>query len=162
MVKVLLVTTGQNTVRHTLEAMERIDLCVVDMNDYKLFTKEYFVADLRDILKAFAAQLLLTWRCPYILPSDIFTLPIYGALNLHPSLLPAYPGVNPWDAIYRNGEIVTGVTLHKITMQADDGEVICQQEFSILGIAYEEARKISDSVAGTMVSCFMKTLCSNV
>lgn len=162
MLRVLLVTTGYNAVRNSLEAMERIDLCVVDMNNYQSCTKEYFLTDLRDTLKAFATQVLLTWRCPYILPSDIFTIPIYGAFNLHPSLLPAYPGVNPWDAIYRNGEIVTGVTLHKITMQADDGEVVCQKDFSILGVPYEEARKISDSVAGTMVSGFMKTLCSNV
>lgn len=156
MVKVLLVTTGQNAVRNTLSAMKDIDLRVVDMTDYQSETKESFLTQLRNILKMSAAQVLLTWRCPYILPAEIFTAPEYGAFNLHPSLLPAYPGLNPWDEIFRNGETVTGVTLHKMSMQADAGEIICQQEFSILGVAYEEARKKSDTIAATMISDFLK------
>lgn len=156
MVKVLLITTGQNAVRNTIAAMEGIDLGVVDMSDYQSCTKESFLMDLRDILKRLAAQVLLTWRCPYILPSDIIKVPEYGAFNLHPSLLPKYPGLNPWDEIYRNGETVTGVTLHRMTMQADAGDIICRQEFSILGVAYEEARKISDTIAGTMICDFLK------
>lgn len=162
MVKVLLVTTGYNAVRNALSALEYIELWVMDMSDYQSETKESFLADLLKLLRRSEAQVLVTWRCPFILPAEIFTFPEYGAYNLHPSLLPAYPGLNPWDAIFRNGEIVTGVTLHRIAMQADKGEVVCQQEFSILGVAYEEARKISDRVAGTMISGFMKILCSNV
>lgn len=158
MVRVLLITTGQNAVRNTLSAIEHIDLCVVDMRDYQSETKESFIKDLWKILQRSEAQVLVTWRCPFILPTEIFSVPEYGAYNLHPSLLPAYPGLNPWDEIFRNGEIVTGVTLHRMTTQADDGEIIYQQEFSILGAAYEEAREISDTVAGTMISGFMKII----
>ena len=155
MVKVLLVTTGNNAVRMALSAMKHIDLCVVDMNDYQSVTQKIFLMDLKDILLKSAAQVLLTWRCPYILPSDIFTVPEYGAFNLHPSLLPAYLGLNPWDAIYRNGETVTGVTLHKMSIQADAGEIVCQERFSIAGIPYEDARMISDTVASNMISDFI-------
>lgn len=155
MVKVLLVTTGDNAVRMALSAIDNIHLYVVDMNDYQSVIKRSFLKALRDILLKSGAHVLLTWRCPYILPSDIITVPEYGAFNLHPSLLPAYPGLNPWDAIYRNGETVTGVTLHKMSIQADAGEIVRQERFSIAGIPYEDARAISDMVASNMISDFI-------
>lgn len=155
MVKVLLVTTGDNAVRMALSAIDNIHLYVVDMNDYQSVIKRSFLKALRDILLKSGAHVLLTWRCPYILPSDIITVPEYGAFNLHPSLLPAYPGLNPWDAIYRNGETVTGVTLHNMSIQADAGEIVRQERFSIAGIPYEDARAISDMVASNMISDFI-------
>lgn len=155
MVKVLLVTTGDNAVRMALSEMKSIDLWVVDVYDCQSATQKSFLMDLRDILLKSGAHVLLTWRCPYIIPSDIFMVPEYGAFNLHPSLLPAYPGLNPWDAIYRNGETVTGVTLHKMSIQADAGEIVRQERFSIAGIPYEDARTISDMVASNMISDFI-------
>lgn len=154
MVKVLLVTTGHNAVRDTLAAMGNVDLCVADINEHLSGTKESFLSGLRDLLHESAAQVLITWRCPYILPQEIFSIPEYGAFNLHPSLLPRYPGLNPWDEIYRNGETATGVTLHRMTDRIDSGEIISQVQFSILDMEYERAREISDRTAAAILESY--------
>lgn len=151
MVKALLVTTGYNAVRDTLTAMKNIDLYVEDMNNHQSDTKECFLTYLQDILHRLDVQLLITWRCHYILPLEIYTIPVYGAFNIHPSLLPEYSGLNPWDEIYKNGETISGVTLHRITDAIDSGEIIMQKEISLLNIDYEEARKISDNTAATII-----------
>lgn len=55
------------------------------------------------------------------------------ALNLHPSLLPKYPGRNPFAEVLEAGEIETGVTAHKLTQKFDGGEIYDQWHLPILG-----------------------------
>lgn len=155
--RVLLITTGLNCVREALAAREDIALEVVDVNDCTEVDKAAFLYSLKELVWKRELQLLITWRCPYVLSDEIFSVPEYGAYNLHPSLLPAYPGLNPWDALYADRVTMTGVTLHKMTKHVDIGDIIIQQEFSILGLSYAEARKKSDMIAALMISDFLKT-----
>jgi len=45
------------------------------------------------------------------------------AINFHPSLLPRYRGPNPFYWVIRRGEIVTGITAHRLEAQADAGAI---------------------------------------
>lgn len=66
-----------------------------------------------------------------ILPRVIWEIPPYGALNIHPSLLPAYRGAAPipWSII--NGEKMTGVTIFRIREGIDTGEIILQRSYPL-------------------------------
>jgi methionyl-tRNA formyltransferase len=61
------------------------------------------------------------------LPPEIFTLPRYGTLNVHDSLLPAYAGFSPiiWALI--NGEPEVGVTAHMMDDSLDGGDIVLQR-----------------------------------
>lgn len=50
-------------------------------------------------------------------------------LNLHPSMLPKYPGANPVDEQLSSHETVFGVSLHELTDRFDSGEVVAQKSF---------------------------------
>jgi len=53
-------------------------------------------------------------------------------INLHPSLLPKYPGRDAWAQALAAGEKVTGCTVHYVDAGIDSGEVIAQREVPIL------------------------------
>jgi phosphoribosylglycinamide formyltransferase 1 len=53
-------------------------------------------------------------------------------LNIHPSLLPKFPGLEAWKQALAAGEAVTGCTVHYVDEKIDHGDIIAQKEVSIL------------------------------
>ncbi|MGN7613866.1 methionyl-tRNA formyltransferase [Magnetococcales bacterium HHB-1] len=53
------------------------------------------------------------------------------AVNLHPSLLPAYRGPTPFYWVLLHGQQKTGVTAHRITPGIDEGDILLQKELDI-------------------------------
>ncbi|HEY2102040.1 MAG TPA: phosphoribosylglycinamide formyltransferase [Chthoniobacterales bacterium] len=53
-------------------------------------------------------------------------------VNIHPSLLPKFPGLEAWKQALAAGEKITGVTVHYVDDQIDHGDVIMQREVPIL------------------------------
>jgi phosphoribosylglycinamide formyltransferase 1 len=52
-------------------------------------------------------------------------------INIHPSLLPRFPGVHPIDDAIAAGVDVTGVTIHYVDEGIDTGPVILQEEVPV-------------------------------
>jgi phosphoribosylglycinamide formyltransferase-1 len=53
-------------------------------------------------------------------------------LNIHPSLLPKFPGLEAWKQALAAGEKVTGCTVHYVDEKIDHGGIIAQREVPIL------------------------------
>src|SRR5882757_6360280 len=53
-------------------------------------------------------------------------------INIHPSLLPKFPGLESWKQALVAGETVTGCTVHYIDERIDHGQIVAQREVSIL------------------------------
>lgn len=66
-----------------------------------------------------------------ILPEEILSLPRYGFLNLHFSLLPLYRGAAPVQRALQNGETTTGVTVFQLDKGMDTGPIYSQLETEI-------------------------------
>lgn len=66
-----------------------------------------------------------------ILPVDVFTLPKYGSINLHGSLLPKYRGAAPIQWALINGDTETGVTTFFLKEKVDTGNMILQEKIII-------------------------------
>ena len=66
-----------------------------------------------------------------ILPKQIISIPIHGAVNLHLSLLPKYRGAAPIQWALMNGDEETGVTVFQISEKVDTGDILAQHEFPI-------------------------------
>jgi phosphoribosylglycinamide formyltransferase 1 len=53
-------------------------------------------------------------------------------VNIHPSLLPKYPGLEAWKQALAANETQTGVTVHYVDELIDHGDIIAQREVPIL------------------------------
>jgi phosphoribosylglycinamide formyltransferase 1 len=53
-------------------------------------------------------------------------------INIHPSLLPKFPGLEAWKQALAAGEKITGCTVHYVDAQIDHGDIIAQREVPIL------------------------------
>ncbi|MFH1198513.1 MAG: methionyl-tRNA formyltransferase [bacterium] len=86
-----------------------------------------------------------------ILPPEVFTLPKFGAFNLHGSLLPRYRGAAPIQWALINGDSETGVTTFFLKEKVDTGAMILQEKIDILtednfGILHDKLMEIGANV----------------
>lgn len=82
-------------------------------------------------IKALAPDYIFSFYYRQLLNEEILSLSAAGAFNLHGSLLPKYRGRSPLNWVLINGESETGVTLHRMSNQADAGDIVAQQRVSI-------------------------------
>ncbi len=91
--------------------------------------------DLSDAGAALAARLapdlILSVFYRSLLPDAVLDAATLAALNLHPSLLPAYRGRAPINWALVHGERQTGITLHHMARRADAGDIVAQRPVPI-------------------------------
>ena len=83
---------------------------------------EAFLAELRGL----QPELIAVVAYGQILPPDLLSLPRFGCLNVHTSLLPRYRGAAPIQWAILNGETETGVTIMKMDAGLDTGGILTQ------------------------------------
>jgi methionyl-tRNA formyltransferase len=99
--------------------------------------------ELQKWIKEKNVSLIIVYKMPFLLKKEVYSIPKYGSINIHPSLLPQYRGPNPWFWIYFNMEKESGVTIHRIDEREDHGEVLAQTKFDIkLGVNLKELQSI--------------------
>jgi methionyl-tRNA formyltransferase len=86
-----------------------------------------FLQKLRD----WKIDLVISIACPQIVREDLLQLPPEGVINIHGALLPKYRGKLPSFWVLANGEEKTGVTVHYMNEDLDDGPIIVQKEVPI-------------------------------
>ncbi len=74
---------------------------------------------------------VLTLAYGQIVPQSVLDVPKYGAYNLHGSLLPVLRGASPLRYCLIENHTVTGVTLMKMILEMDAGDILAQSSFSI-------------------------------
>jgi len=78
-----------------------------------------------------AVDLVVLARYMRILPKRIVAAYPHRIINIHPSLLPYFPGAAPYRQAFESGVRVHGCTAHFVTEQLDQGPVILQDVFHI-------------------------------
>ncbi|MDD5448610.1 MAG: methionyl-tRNA formyltransferase, partial [Actinomycetota bacterium] len=66
-----------------------------------------------------------------LIPPELFNIPPYGFVNLHPSLLPRYRGSAPIQRAIMDGADITGVTTILLNERLDAGDILLSQEVEI-------------------------------
>ncbi len=84
-----------------------------------------------DICKKYNIDLIALARYMKILtPNFVWRYP-NRIINIHPSLLPAFPGALAYAQAYERGTKIVGVTAHYVTENLDQGPIIYQDSFNV-------------------------------
>ena len=77
------------------------------------------------------ADLVIAIAYGRILTEDVLSIPKFGFVNLHFSLLPSYRGAAPVQRAIQNGETTSGITIFKIDANLDTGPIYFQEKYEI-------------------------------
>ncbi|MBA4710785.1 MULTISPECIES: phosphoribosylglycinamide formyltransferase [Aquitalea] len=114
--------------------------------DHKQFaSREAFDAQLAQVIDGYQPDLVVLAGFMRILTAD-FTRRYEGRmLNIHPSLLPAFPGLHTHARALEMGCKVAGCTVHFVTAELDHGPIVAQ------GVVTLQDNDTPDSVAGRVL-----------
>jgi phosphoribosylglycinamide formyltransferase-1 len=109
---------------------------VLDQRSYA--GREVFDQKLAEIIDAYAPDLVALAGFMRLL-GDGFVSRYEGRLiNIHPSLLPAFPGLHPHRQALKEGVKVHGCTVHFVTAETDRGPIIIQAAVQVIPSDTEE------------------------
>tara|TARA_B100000530_G_scaffold318085_1_gene249572 strand:- start:356 stop:940 length:585 start_codon:yes stop_codon:yes gene_type:complete len=117
----------------------KIKQCIVNFKNKKLSEKKILQKLLNNKI-----ELICLAGFMKILSSDFikkFKKPI---LNIHPSLLPKYKGLNTHKKVIKNREKYSGSTVHLVTAKLDSGKIILQKKVKIA--KYENEKTLEKKI----------------
>jgi formyltetrahydrofolate deformylase len=107
---------------------EQYDVPFHDIGDEKGTPDE---DELLDLLAEYDADLIVLARYMRILSPDVVFRYESRIINVHPSLLPAFPGAEAYLQALEDGVRIAGVTAHYVTTDLDQGPIITQRAFNV-------------------------------
>jgi len=164
---IILISGNGSNLQSIIDSADRIDLqisCVISNNknafglkraesskiqtyiiEPELFnSKEAFDKELISIIDLHGVELIILAGYMRILTPLFVTYYFGKILNIHPSLLPKFPGLNTHQKAIDASEKNHGASVHFVTDKLDGGPIICQELVSIE--AKDTIRTLSDKV----------------
>ena len=115
-----------------LAKQSNIPTTVVDHKQYA--SRNLFDQALSQAINEYEPGLIVLAGFMRILGADFVKRYQGKILNIHPSLLPNYPGTNTHQRVLDAGEEIHGVSVHFVTEELDGGPVIAQESIAIESI----------------------------
>lgn len=110
----------------------------------------------RELIRSLCPDILVVVAYGRILPEDVLSIPQYGAINVHASLLPKYRGSAPVQWSVLNGDKVTGVTTMYLAQEMDTGDMIYSESTEIG--EFETSGELFDRLMAMGADLLIKTL----
>ncbi|MEO9307654.1 MAG: phosphoribosylglycinamide formyltransferase [Nitrososphaera sp.] len=122
----IVVIIGTEDTLSPLAKKAKIPFVLVDEKDQQKAEEKII-----SIIKKFNVDLIVLARYMRILsPNFVWRYP-NRVINIHPSLLPAFPGAFAYVQAYERGAKIVGCTAHYVTEDLDQGPIIFQDAFAI-------------------------------
>ena len=113
--------------------------------DHRAFdSRDAFDANLADVIDSFAPDLVVLAGFMRILTPQFVNRFVGKLINIHPSLLPAYPGLHTHQRAIEAGDTEAGATVHFVTPELDGGPAILQAQVPVL--ADDDANSLAQRV----------------
>ena len=108
-----------------------IEVCKKFNLDISVSKKNTLHNDLNKFLSDNNPDLIILSGYMKIIPELIVNKYLGKIINIHPSLLPKYPGLNTYEKVIKNKDRYQGATVHFVTKDLDEGPIILQGSFSV-------------------------------
>lgn len=102
---------------------------LIDHRGFK--DRERFDTRITEIIEASGAELICLAGFMRILSTPFIDHWHNRMVNIHPSKLPAFKGMNVHQRVIESGEKTTGCTVHYVRNEVDTGPIICQDTITV-------------------------------
>ena len=116
-----------------------IPCIVIEHQNFK--SREEFDNAIVQSLKEYAPDLVVLAGFMRILTPVFIKHYLGKIINIHPSLLPKYPGLNTHQKVIDNKDVKHGVTVHFINENLDSGQICAQSSMKVKSKDIEELEK---------------------
>lgn len=111
-------------------AAQNIETAVLDHTSFE--NRLTFDAQLQSLIASYKPDLVALAGFMRILGKDLVNHFLGQMVNIHPSLLPLYPGLNTHAKVLESGDTQHGASVHFVTAELDAGPVIAQTKIPVL------------------------------
>ena len=132
----LVISNNKNAYGINYAKNNKIKLEIIDTKNTINFERKTLI-----ILKKNNIKLICLAGFMKILSSKFIKDFKYKILNIHPSLLPCYKGLNTHKRVLKNKEKFSGCTVHYVTDKFDSGKIILQKRVRIIRTDNEKTLK---------------------
>ena len=122
---------SNNADAYGLQRAEQSNIPTTVVDHRQFASRDLFEVTLAEAIDKYQPALIVLAGFMRILGADFVKRYQGKILNIHPSLLPAYPGTNTHQRVLDAGEKLHGVSVHFVTEELDGGPVIAQESIAI-------------------------------
>lgn len=127
----IITVLADNSQAYGLQRARQADIHTGVVN-YKIFEKKAeYHSTLLSTMRHFSPDLIVLAGYMKILDPQFVSAYQNKILNIHPSLLPKYPGLHTHKKVLQAGDKEHGVTIHVVTEELDAGPIIAQARFPL-------------------------------
>ena len=114
-----------------LKRAAKVDIPCVALDETLFDSKLSFDQEIMQVIDNYQAEVIILAGYMRILSADFISKYSGKILNIHPSLLPKFPGLNTHQRAIDASEKKHGASVHFVTEEVDGGPVIAQQSVNI-------------------------------
>jgi len=130
---VLVLTQPDRPAGRSMQPKESAIKKIAQQYQLKLAQPDNLRDDLiQSLIASMDADLMIVAAYGLLLPKAVLALPKMGCLNIHASLLPRWRGAAPIQRAIEAGDKKTGITIMKMDVGLDTGNILSQQSIAIL------------------------------
>ena len=122
---------SNNPDAYGLERAEKANIETKMLDHSEFSSRESYDDSLKEIIEKFNPEVIILAGFMRILTVNFVNHFLGKVLNIHPSLLPKYPGLHTHQRVIDAGDKVHGVTVHFVTPELDGGPIIAQKEIEV-------------------------------
>lgn len=122
---------SNNKDAHALKRAKKHGIKTVLMNPEEFESRKHFDLKIIELLKKERINLIVLAGYMLLLTPEFIAEFKNKILNIHPALLPSFKGTHGIEDAYRYGVKVTGVTIHFVDKDLDNGPIILQEPVCI-------------------------------
>lgn len=122
-----------------LERAEKANIPAIAVDHTQFASRADFEQALIQTIDQYQPDLLVLAGFMRILSSEFVQHYLGKMLNIHPSLLPKYPGLHTHRRVLESGDKEHGTSVHFVTAELDGGPIIAQRSFHVTADDTEES-----------------------
>lgn len=103
-----------------------------EAHDFPVVTPEKIDPGAIEKIRSYECGLAIVVAYGKLFPKELLDAFPLGVFNIHYSLLPKYRGASPVESALLNGEEMTGVTIQRMVLGLDAGDIVAQKRVPIL------------------------------